>query len=82
MKTAPETIEEFTALWAKECAEWQAIRDRWVEEGSDRGGRREPTASDVTAVQRRRMAERGELPVMDSIFGRRLVTRAVKAAAR
>lgn len=69
MKTAPETIEEFEALWTAECEEWIAIRDRWIEEG------REPSAYDVTAEQRRRMHEREELPVMDSVFARRLLTR-------
>lgn len=76
MKQAPETIEEFQTLWAAECAEWQALRDELLAAGE------EPSAHDVTEVQRGMMRARGELPVMDSIFARRLVTRAVDRGVR
>jgi hypothetical protein len=65
----PTTVEELKERWAKECAEWQAIRDELMYPGL--------TAFDVTAEQRRRMKARGEISVLDGMFARRFIHRAV-----
>lgn len=81
----PETVEAFEALWKAECEEWQAIRKE-ITRGRDNGhGDRMPritTAARVTEVQRRRMRARGEISVLDSVFARRLITRAVSPLHR
>lgn len=65
----PETIEEFTRRWAVEHTEWTLIRDEMIAGGA------QPSAYDVTAEQRRRMTERGEVSVLDGVFARRLINR-------
>lgn len=78
MTRAPETLEEFKALWTKECEEWQAIR-KSLTRGRDNGhGDRMPrvvSADRVTREQHRRMRARGEISVLESLFARRFVTR-------
>ena len=80
MKTPPETLEEFHALWRQECEEWNAIRKN-LTRGRDNGhGDRMPrivTADRVTREQRRRMQARGETSVLDSLFARRFLTLAL-----
>lgn len=78
MRTEPETLEAFHALWKEECAEWEAIR-KSLTRGRDNGhGDRMPrvvSAERVTRRLRQRLADRGEVPLLDSLFARRLVTR-------
>ena len=40
------------------------------------------TAYDVTAEQRRRQTQRGEVSVMDGVFARRLINRGVERTSR
>lgn len=85
MTTEPETLEQFHALWKQECEEWNAIRKN-LTRGRDNGhGDRMPrivTGERVTREQRRRMQARGERSVLESVFARRFITRALDKLER
>jgi hypothetical protein len=51
------TESEFLQRWKKECEEWQAISKELQEEGKN------PSAWDVSEMQRQHMAQRGEKPM-------------------
>ena len=80
MRTEPETLEEFHTLWQRECEEWNSVR-KSLTRGRDNGhGDRMPrvvTAERVTREWRRRIRARGEVSVLDSLFARRFITRAL-----